>query len=366
MTTVLVAIPCLKIGGTEIQTLRLVEALVRDGYRVVTVCYFEYTTHMVQRFQSAGSHVVCLSVYGTRPAGAKAQWRFLKDGLRRVVREYHPDIAHVQYMAPGAMPILILRRLGVKTILATSHTMSDIYKKLYLLHFIQRRTLRAFTCITQTAEKSYFDTSQLYTEDTQLKRHNHFTIYNTLPPNYQITKRPSCNHPLTIGFVGRLTGIKGADIVIPAFAQFKQTHPDAKLNIVGDGALKEQMLQQQAELHLENSIVWTGEQHHERLPQIYQQMDIVWIPSRSEGFGLTAIEAMANGCVVIASHTGGLPEIINNDNLLFTPDDISDLLQKTNNCIPMLHALSEALTKRAEDFQFDSYQSLITNLYHKL
>lgn len=366
MTTVLVAIPCLKIGGTEIQTLRLVEALIQNKYHVVTVCYFEYSTNVVQQFMSAGSHVVCLSAYGTRPAGTKAQWKFLNDGLRRVVSEYHPDIAHVQYMAPGAMPIIILHRLGVKTILATSHTMADIYKNLSLLHFIQRHILRAFTCITNAAEKSFFGTSQLYTKETPLHQHNHFTIYNTLSPNYQITKRTPSDRPLTIGFVGRLTDIKGADLVIPAFTLLKQTHPDAKLIIVGDGTLKAQMLQQQAESLMEDSIVWTGEQHHGRLPQLYQQMDIVWIPSRSEGFGLTAVEAMANSCVVIATRTGGLPEIINNECLLFAPEDIHDLVKRTIDALPMLHTLGEELSERAEDFQFDAYKLLITNLYQKL
>ena len=65
-TSVLIGIPCLKTGGTEIQTLRLVEALTDAGYNCVTVCYFEYDFAMVQAFERAGSHVVCLSAYGPR------------------------------------------------------------------------------------------------------------------------------------------------------------------------------------------------------------------------------------------------------------------------------------------------------------
>ena len=44
--TILICIPCLMTGGTEIQTLNLVKALVSGGYRVVTACYFEYTPEM--------------------------------------------------------------------------------------------------------------------------------------------------------------------------------------------------------------------------------------------------------------------------------------------------------------------------------
>lgn len=42
---VLVCIPCLLTGGTEIQTLNLVQALVDGGHEVTTVCYFEYSRH---------------------------------------------------------------------------------------------------------------------------------------------------------------------------------------------------------------------------------------------------------------------------------------------------------------------------------
>ena len=106
--TILICIPCLMTGGTEIQTLNLVQALVAEGYRVVTTCYFEYSDDMVVRFQKAGSEVVCLSPTGARVNG----WRgilFLYKGLRRVLKQYKPNVAHVQYMAPGAIPILLLR-----------------------------------------------------------------------------------------------------------------------------------------------------------------------------------------------------------------------------------------------------------------
>ena len=45
---VLICIPCLLTGGTEIQTLNLVEALIRGGHQVTTVCYFEHTPNMVE------------------------------------------------------------------------------------------------------------------------------------------------------------------------------------------------------------------------------------------------------------------------------------------------------------------------------
>ena len=372
MKTVLIAIPCLKTGGTEIQTLRLAEALVAGDYRVVTVCYFEYDSFMVQQFKTAGSLVECMSVDGTRPNGIIPQVTFLYKGLRRIVKQYKPNIVHVQYMAPGALPILILRGLGVKTFVSTAHTMADIYKNLHLVHILQRHILRVFTCITETAEKSFFGNSHPYTLDTILKQHNHYTIYNTLAPNYQIIERAgalSSSTDITIGFVGRLVSIKGADLVIPAFAKLLEKCPTARLMIVGDGVLRATMQQQALENNVEQYVEWKGLQPYDCLPELYQQMDFVWIPSRSEGFGLTAVEAMANGCIVLASNTGGLPEILHGQNNLFQTENIDDIANKTFALLMDTHQLSlikHQQTQRARDFQFDNYQSQILSLYSKL
>lgn len=228
---VMVCIPCLLTGGTEIQTLNLVRALVTGGHQIVSVCYFEYSPEMVTRFQQAGSEVVCLSKDGTRIGGWKGII-FLYKGLRRVLKQYRPEVAHVQYMAPGAIPILLLRLLGMRQIVATAHTAADIYPSLRQVHFIQQHCVRAFTCITERAERSFFGTSQLYSEQTQLKKRNHFTIYNALPAGISISRQAkSQDRPLTIGVVSRLESIKGMDLVVPAFTLVKARHPEMQLQI---------------------------------------------------------------------------------------------------------------------------------------
>ena len=374
-TSVLIGIPCLKMGGTEMQTLRLVEALVSGGYHCVTVCYFEYDYSIKQMFEQAGSRVVCLSAYGKRPEGKRKTYKFLKDGLRRVVDEYRPKIAHIQYMAPGAMPIVILNKLGIKTIIATLHTDADIYKNLRLIHFLQKHKTTAFTCVTEIAERSFFRSSALYDSNFKLQRHNHFTIHNCLPPQCIIPDSDTAITPhttLTIGVVARLESIKGADYIIPAFAKVLKKIPDCHLIIVGDGKLKETMEQQQRDLNIADSqITWTGRIPCHKLSELYNQMDVVWVPSRSEGFGLSAIEAMANGRTAVASATGGLTEIVSDgvDGLLFENGNIDDLASKTVKIlsdIPRLLQLSQNARINASKYTFDHYRDTILSLYSKL
>lgn len=369
--TILVCIPCLMTGGTEIQTLNLVQALVAGGHRVVTVCYFEYSEDMVARFRRSGSEVVCLSPTGTRIGG----WRgvlFLYKGLRKVLKLYNPDVAHVQYMAPGAIPVLLLRLLGLRQIIATAHTAADIYPNLRLVHSIQRHCVRAFTCITELAEQSFFGSSQLYSEDTPLKRRNHFTIYNALPAEFSIRREPRrFSRPVTLGVVSRLEEIKGMDLVVPALARVRAKYPDTRLIVVGDGSLRVRMKQQAQELGCADGIEWAGRQPQEQLTDWYGRMDIVLMPSRSEGFGLTAIEAMANGCVVVASRTGGLPEVVRDQEvgLLHTPESIDDMADKIGSLvgdITLLQHYSEKAMTYVGQYSFERYKTLFLHLYTKI
>lgn len=368
---VLICIPCLLTGGTEIQTLSLVKALVCGGYKVTTVCYFEFSEFMVQNYRNTGCEVVCLQKDGLR-IGGKAVFSFLYKGLKRVIKNVKPNVVHVQYMAPGAIPILILKLLGVKNIIATAHTAADIYPNLRLIHFIQKYLVRAFTCITLKAENSFFCTSQLYGENTILKRRNHFTIYNALPKYIQIrnNKKMFDNDILTIGVVSRLEKIKGMDMVIPAFAEVIKHGHKVKLLVVGDGSIKKEMEKQSAEFGLADYIEWKGRTEQIKLQECYDQIDILLMPSRSEGFGLTAIEGMARGCVPVVSDTGGLSEVVQNNvsGLLHNSEDIYDLADKIVFLYKnrkRLDFLSKNAVERAKNFEFDKFSILINDLYNK-
>ena len=374
----LICIPCLLTGGTEIQTLNTVQALVQGGNDVTVACYFEHSHEMVARYREAGAKVELFSPEGKRATGYRSII-FLYKHLRRIVKQVRPNVTHVQYMAPGATVILLLWLMGVKNIIATAHTAGDIYKDLRLIHFLQRHCLRAFTCITELAERSFFGTSQLYTTETVLKKRNHFTIHNCLSINNSrisidnsklsaLNSKPNSN---TLGVISRLEKIKGMDLVVPAFARVLKEHPNTHLLVVGDGSLRATMEQQATELNCSGNITWIGRQPQEALQQWYSKMDIVLMPSRSEGFGLTAIEAMSNGCVVVSSNVGGLPEVVRDGicGLLHNSEDTKDMADKISMLIndkETYNRLQAQSLTEVEKYSFKQYAKLINTLYERL
>lgn len=371
---VLIGIPCLLTGGTEIQTLSLVNALTKAGHRVCVACYFEHTSQMASRYQDAGAQVVLLSPDSTRPIGVGATIKHLWLGLRRIVKTFRPDVAHVQYMAPGALPVIILRMLGIKRIVATTHTPADIYSQngLKTIRFLCDHVLTAFQCITELAEQSYFGSSQMFSPSAPLSRH--FTIYNNIPAHISVLTaprtQPAADSPITIGVVSRLEHLKGMDLVIPAFAEALQSTPHIRLLVVGDGSQRSLMEQQAATLKVTDHVQFVGRQPQGKLQEYYDNIDILLMPSRSEGFGLTAIEGMARGCVPIVARVGGLPEVVTpHCGLLHAPDNIGDLAEKIATLAAdrlRISALSSAAIIRANVFSTSQYNKSIHLLYDKL
>lgn len=127
-------------------------------------------------------------------------------------------------------------------------------------------------------------------------------------------------------FVGRLAEKKGVTYLIDAMKDI-----DALLVIVGDGPLRNK-LEEQAVM-IKEKIKFLGAKTHEELKYIYASADVFVAPSVTakdgdqEGFGLVILEAMASGLPVIASDSGGIPQIIKNEyNGLLVPEkDVTNL-----------------------------------------
>ena len=371
---ILVTIPCLLTGGTEIQTLNLVRALIQGGHQVTTACYFEHTENMVKLYEEAGSKVVLFSKAGVRLGGVKGILFLLKN-LWKIKLSLRPDVVHVQYMAPGAIPIILLKLMGQKNIVATAHTNADVYgvKAMKLLKFLQSHVLRAFTCITLRAEKNFFGSCSLF--DSSIKHipdHAHYTIYNALPGYIQISDNKKENNDIiTIGVVSRLEHIKGMDLVVPAFAKVYEKNKNIRLLVVGDGSLRHQMEEDASRSHLCKIIEFAGMQQQRDLQSYYDKIDVLLMPSRSEGFGLTAIEGMARGCVLVASNTGGLPEVVREGyvGLLHQPESVDDLANKICSLIEnpkLLEQMRTHLQDYVQQFTFERYANLFYDLYSRL
>ncbi len=128
-----------------------------------------------------------------------------------------------------------------------------------------------------------------------------------------------------VGMVGRLESVKGAETFLRAAAELALLHADVRFVIGGAGTQAGDLHALRTALAIEDRLVFPGKVPS--APATFAALDVVVVPSLSEGFGIVALEAGALGKPVVASAVGGLPEVIDNGRtgLLVPPADPSAL-----------------------------------------
>ncbi|WP_211330608.1 glycosyltransferase [Halalkalicoccus subterraneus] len=110
--------------------------------------------------------------------------------------------------------------------------------------------------------------------------------------------------------VGRLIGTKDQATLLRAFAALSARQPDVRLTIVGDGPLRTRLEALAADLSISERVEFTGTIEREAVYRMLAASDVFTLPSRSEGFCVAAVEAMACGLPVVASDIPVLHEVI--------------------------------------------------------
>jgi glycosyltransferase involved in cell wall biosynthesis len=139
-------------------------------------------------------------------------------------------------------------------------------------------------------------------------------------------------------FVGRLVPQKGVAVLLQAFRAVLARCPDAKLVIAGDGEMELFLKRVASYLGIRHRVSFVSWQTGTSLVELYRKATCVVIPSFYEPFGIVALEAMACGCPVVASSTGGLREIVN--------DGVNGYLVPIGEYLPLAQRIASLLLDR--------------------
>ncbi len=170
-----------------------------------------------------------------------------------------------------------------------------------------------------------------------------------------------------IGSIGRLHWCKGYNYLIDVINLIKNKHPEVLLLLVGDGEERENLKEKVKRLGLKNKVIFTGEV--ENTVPFIQSWDIGVFPSIYEGFGIGILETMACGIPVIASSTGGIPELVGNSGKLVKTGSINELRKSIEELIDspeLREKLGKEERERAKNFSIsktvEKWEELYVNL----
>lgn len=157
-------------------------------------------------------------------------------------------------------------------------------------------------------------------------------VFKPIPPDAEVKRRLGIGpEDAVLIYAGRLEGLKGVHYIFEALSCQPLAKEKVKPLIIGGGAYEESLKGLSKKLGLENKVRFLGFVPHRELPRYYSVSHIAVYPSiGDEAFGISIAEAMACEVPVIATHLGGIPEVVGTDErcgILIPPRDSSALAE---------------------------------------
>ena len=265
----------------------------------------------------------------------------LSSKLVDMVKLYKIEVLHVHYAIPhayaGYMAKQMLKDEGIDIPMVTTLHGTDI--TLVGNHPFYK------PAVTFSINKSDFVTSvsQSLKEDT-LTLFNITNEIEVIPNFIELEKikaedKTPCQRSVMandneriITHISNFRKVKRIPDIIAIFNLIQKEIP-AKLMMVGEGPEKEKAEQLCRELGIQDKVIFFGNSNE--IDKILCQTDLFLLPSKTESFGLVALEAMACGVPVISSNAGGLPEV-NKNGFSGYLSDVGDVVGMANNALKIL------------------------------
>ena len=354
------------LGGAELQMYLLAKFLDREKFNPIICCGpYETLDNWVANLENEEIRVIRLPI---KHKNDTAQLKFLK----RIIKEEKIDLIHVHVWNPASGRFAFLAGKRSKTpIITTEH---DPFKLNPIKDLFKKTTLKHVKQIIAISKDNKSLLSKFYPNHKQKIS----TIHNGIDTTWwksQILSfgakdRKALRQDLFKADDKTLVGLtvaelhprKGIHILFRAIEKLLKTLPTNRRNIrfaiAGDGPQRpvlEKLIQKR---NLQNHVLLLGRQ--KKIPYLMQSADFFVLPSVREAFGLVNLEAMVSDLPVIATRTGGIPEIITNEKtgLLVPPGNDQKLAQAIKQLLKSL-PLRTKLAKNAKDLVEKSFSARV-------
>lgn len=264
----------------------------------------------------------------------------LSSKLVDMVKLYKIELLHVHYAIPhayaGYMAKKMLQEDGINLPMITTLHGTDItlvgnhpFYKPAVTFSINKSDI-----VTSVSESLKEDTIRLFDIEREINVIPNFIDTSKYQHNFTDCQREMMagNDEKIITHISNFREVKRIPDVIKIFNKIQQRLP-AKLIMVGEGPEKENAEYLCDDLGITDKVLFLG--NSSEIDKILCFSDLFLLPSKTESFGLAALEAMANGVPVISSNSGGIPEV-NKHGISGYLSDVGNIGEMAENALKIL------------------------------
>jgi glycosyltransferase involved in cell wall biosynthesis len=354
---VLQVIDSLCIGGAEVLVANLHSGFHQRGIECEYYLLRGEQTPLVQKLVHQGTKIyapVAASVYSPRHIWA----------MQKHLRAFEYDIVHV-HLFPAQLWAACGARLAGKitSLVTTEHSTENRRRKRW--YSVPDRWM--YEQFQRIASISPATTANLVAWLPELKGKvvecpNGIDV-ETFKSSSTSDKQALFSVPENISValcVGRFEQIKDHETLLRAVSMI----PEIALVLVGDGPLSRELHALADKLGIASRVQFLGKRMD--VPQLLKAADLYVQPSRVDGFGIAALEAMAAGKPIVASNVPGLADVVGNAALLFPAGDAGQLAQRITTLLgdaDLCQRLAHSAQQRARTFDLEKTLDCYEQLY---
>lgn len=371
MIKILHIISGLNRGGSETLLLDFIKNSSRNFEHVVWYYETNEICEMVPDYKKFGIEVINLTTF-------KVWFKFrdLPETIQKI-KEINPQLVHLHNQYFWKFSYALAAKLAGKKVITTLHYIPKNFrfpKPLllfvfeYFLNFLVEKQV-AISSEVQKIQNKRFKTNykllQIISNGVDFEK-----LKITRSKQETLTELNLSEQNLIVGTVGNTRWEKGTDLLVEAIDFLKNDFQNLKVVIVGEvrnDNFTQNALQKIKKLKLENFFIFTGKKTD--VANFVNCFEIFVLPSRSEGFGLALVEAMFLEKPCVAFKTGGISDIVRNENLGFLaePENSKDFAKQLKKMLLLSQTEKIEIGKNAKKFVVENFSiQTFTKQYEEL